>query len=412
MLAVSAFADGTYTSDINGMAKNRCQLKEALKYSSLKGLAVENQSNEKLGKVQDFAVDLKSGRIVAVIISSGGFLGANSTLTAVPAHVFHHDSDLKNLQLNIDQEKFNAAPKLDASVWAAGMASNQVAEIYNYYSVQSSTNGMDPAHQGIPVADTLPRNMDGSINTVGARTMDTVHNQEVAATNGEDTLMVRNSWGSDTIEKASLLVGMTVTNLQGETIGKVENLALDLSSGRIVAVVISSGGFMGMGGEYSAVPPSAFTINDQTNALQLDVSKETIANSPHFTSSEWPDLSQPGYTANVYDSYKVQPYFRDDADNTSRNVRDRNHQNLTPLDQGNSQADINTTAQIRKEILAAGDMSVNAKNCKIITQDSRVTLRGPVNSEDEKNRIAAIANRIARDGNVDNQLEVVSNNSN
>ena len=413
LLAVSAFADGSYSSDTNGMARNGCHLKEALKYSSLKGLAVVNQSNEKLGKIQDFAVDLKSGRIVAVIISSGGFLGANSTLTAVPSHVFHHDSDLKNLQLNIDQEKFNGAPKLEASAWDAGLASNQVAEVYNYYDVQSSTNlNADPAHQGVPVADTLPRNMDGSINTVGGRTMDTVHNQEVAATNGEDTLMIQNSWGTDTIEKASLLVGMTVTNVQGETIGKVENLALDLSSGRIVAVVISSGGFMGMGGEYSAVPPSAFTINDQTNALQLDVSKETLANSPHFTSGQWPDLSQPGYAANVYDAYNVHPYFQDDADNTSRNVRDRNHQNLTPLDQGNSQADIDTTAQIRKEILAADDMSVNAKNCKIITQDSRVTLRGPVNSEDEKDRIAQIAARIAQNGNVDNQLEVVSNHSN
>ena len=66
LLAVSAFADGSYSSDTNGMARNGCHLKEALKYSSLKGVAVVNQSNEKLGKIQDFAVDLKSGRIVAV----------------------------------------------------------------------------------------------------------------------------------------------------------------------------------------------------------------------------------------------------------------------------------------------------------------------------------------------------------
>jgi sporulation protein YlmC with PRC-barrel domain len=417
LLSVSVFADEVYNADTNGMVGNTrwssSHLQEALKYSKLKGLAVENQSHEKLGKVQDFAVDLKSGRIVAVIISSGGFMGVDSTLTAVPARLFHHDSDLENLQLNLDQDKFNSAPKLEAPAWDTGLASNQVAEVYNYYDGQSSTNpGADPAHQGIPVADTLPRNQDGSINTVGARTMDTVHNQEVAATNGADTLMIQNSWGADTIEKAGLLVGMTVTNLQGETVGKVENLALDLSSGRIVAVIISSGGFMGIGGEYSAVPPSAFTLNDQTNALQLDVSKETFANSPHFTSSDWPDLSQPAYTANVYNSYNVQPYFRVDADNTSRNVRDRDHQNLTPLDQGNSQADLDLTAQIRKEIVAADDMSVNAKNCKIITRDGRVTLRGPVNSDAEKNRIADIANRIARDGKVDNQLEVVSNHNN
>ena len=82
---------------------------------------------------------------------------------------------------------------------------------------------------------------------------------------------------------------------------------------------------------------------------------------------------------------------------------------LTPLDQGNSQADIDTTAQIRKEILATDGMSMNAKNVKIITMNGHVTLRGPVNSEDEKHQIGDIANRIAQSSNVDNQLEVTQN---
>ena len=52
---------------------------------------------------------------------------------------------------------------------------------------------------------------------------------------------------------------------------------------------------------------------------------------------------------------------------------------------------------------------MNAKNVKIVTMNGHVTLRGPVNSVDEKTRIAEIANRIAQSGNVDNQLEVVIN---
>ncbi len=95
-----------------------------------------------------------------------------------------------------------------------------------------------------------------------------------------------------------------------------------------------------------------------------------------------------------------------DADNTARNVRDRNDATLTPFDQGNSKADVDTTAQIRKGILASRDMSVNAKNVKIITNNGRVTLRGPVQSEEEKRLIGEIANRIAQSENVDNQLEV------
>ena len=69
-------------------------------------------------------------------------------------------------------------------------------------------------------------------------------------------------------------------------------------------------------------------------------------------------------------------------------------------------ADIDTTARIRKEILAEKGMSVNARNVKVITANGRVTLRGPVNTAEEKRRIAEIANRIATSDNVDNQLEV------
>ena len=79
---------------------------------------------------------------------------------------------------------------------------------------------------------------------------------------------------------------------------------------------------------------------------------------------------------------------------------------LTSLDQGNGKADVDTTAQIRKEIIAQKNMSVNGKNVKIITNQGQVTLRGPVNTAEEKRIIGDIAINIARLENVNNQLEV------
>jgi hypothetical protein len=111
-----------------------------------------------------------------------------------------------------------------------------------------------------------------------------------------------------------------------------------------------------------------------------------------------------------YVADQVEPYFTTnattEADNTARYVRDRDSSTLTPLDQGNSKADLDTTAQIRKEILDGKNMSVNARNVKIITMDGHVTLRGPVNNAEEKRLIGEIADRIAHSENVDNQLEV------
>lgn len=79
---------------------------------------------------------------------------------------------------------------------------------------------------------------------------------------------------------------------------------------------------------------------------------------------------------------------------------------LTPMDQGNNKADLTTTADIRKEIIAAKDMSINAQNVKIITNAGKVALRGPVNTAEEKRLIGEIAGRHAQPENIDNQLEV------
>ena len=212
------------------------------------------------------------------------------------------------------------------------------------------------------------------------------------------------------VAKASELIGMTVKNRQDETLGKVTDLALDVESGRIVALIVSSGGFLGFGNELSAVPPTALRFNPDRDTLQLDATKEMLSNAPHFEADQWPDFGQPEYAGGVYRAFQVEPYFTTNvttkADNTARNVRDRNDATLTPFDQGNSKTDVATTAQIRKEIVADDNMSLNARNVKIITTDGRVTLRGPVDSAEEKRIIGEIADRVVRAENVDNQLEV------
>ncbi len=94
-----------------------------------------------------------------------------------------------------------------------------------------------------------------------------------------------------------------------------------------------------------------------------------------------------------------------DRDNTAVNKRDRDSAAKTPLDQNENKLDIGITADIRKRVVDT-KMSVNAQNVKIITQDGKVTLRGPVKTADEKSRIEEIARSVAGENNVDSQLEV------
>ena len=92
-------------------------------------------------------------------------------------------------------------------------------------------------------------------------------------------------------------------------------------------------------------------------------------------------------------------------DNTAVNERDRSGTTKTPLDQHENKHDVEITAKIRKRVVDT-KMSSNAHNSKIITEDGKVTLRGPVANAEEKDEIAKIATDVAGAGNVDNQLEV------
>ena len=429
VLAFSALAQDTpnprtdrpdYTRDGVRHPRRADRLNGAAKASDLIGMTVKNYQDEKLGKVEDLAVDVESGRVVQVILSTGGFAGIGDTLTAVPPGALHHDVAQKVLHLDANKEKIKGAPAFETSKWAECCDSNHLCAVYTYY-------GQEPAfrfiHRGDAVLDGL-RSPDGRVIKDGQRNTDGQSNRDgapntVSTRNADGTWNTRNSNESQSMipvsrlshaQKASKLMGTPVKNRQDETLGKVEDVLVDLPSGRIVAVIVSSGGFLGMGDELSAVPPTALRFNTERDTLQLDASKEMLSSAPHFKANQWPDFSQPSYADGVYRAYRVEPYFTTnvttEADNTARNVRDRDDRTLTALDQGNSKADMDTTAQIRKEIIAGKNMSVNARNVKIVTNKGRVTLRGPVNTAEEKRLIGEIANRIARSENVDNQLDV------
>jgi hyperosmotically inducible protein len=94
------------------------------------------------------------------------------------------------------------------------------------------------------------------------------------------------------------------------------------------------------------------------------------------------------------------------ADNTAKNKIDRTEPTKKPIDQSNSKGDIDITARIRRAIMEDKAMSMNAQNCKIITENGVTTLRGPVESQAEKDAIGTKAAAVAGVTRVDNQLEV------
>ena len=135
-------------------------------------------------------------------------------------------------------------------------------------------------------------------------------------------------------------------------------------------------------------------------ALVIGAPQSVLANEAAAPGAAVKDHGASSTSAN--DAKSVPP------DNTGRNERDRNQAAVTPMDQSNDPKDVELTQKIRKVVVSDDALSMNAHNVKIISANGVVTLRGPVNTPEEKARIEAAAKQAAGASNVRNELEVTA----
>src|SRR5450432_1652003 len=101
------------------------------------------------------------------------------------------------------------------------------------------------------------------------------------------------------------------------------------------------------------------------------------------------------------------PRSQDNQQTAPDNTKKNKDQTPPTADQQKANpADRAITQKIRKAVHDDDSLSTYGHNIKIITQDGKVTLRGPVRSEDEKNNLQAKAVTVAGKANVINDLEI------
>lgn len=95
------------------------------------------------------------------------------------------------------------------------------------------------------------------------------------------------------VPKASTIIGSSVVNPEGESLGKIEDLVIDPMDGRIKYAALSHGAVLGIGGKLFAISWDALELNPDGQTFILNVSKEQLENAPGFDKSEWPMQSDP-----------------------------------------------------------------------------------------------------------------------
>jgi sporulation protein YlmC with PRC-barrel domain len=130
---------------------------------------------------------------------------------------------------------------------------------------------------------------------------------------------------------ASTLTGDRVRNPAGDNLGSIEEIMLDLESGRIAYAVLSFGGFLGIGDKLFAVPWSTLRVDQGEHEFVLDIDRAALEKAPGFDKDNWPDMADPAFGREIHQHCGQTPYWEhtvtDAGDFTGeRNVADRSRE--------------------------------------------------------------------------------------
>ena len=265
---------------------------------------------------------------------------------------------------------------------------------------------------------------------------------------------------------ASSVLGKDVKNAASENIGEVEDLVVDMENGEVIAVIISTGGFLGLGESLSAVPVAVLRYDEQAKGFKTKLTKEQLGRAPQFQPDSWPDYSDASSSevlrqfratlngdTNAHDTTtqtrrgaaqtdRDATQTRRGAAQTDRDAtqtdhgatqtdrgatsgdtipggsgsieqrqqreKEMNEHTENAKNQGDSPKDLEMTQDIRSDLMDT-DLSSSAKNITVISNDEKVTLKGEVESSDEKEKIMEIAEKHCDKSKITDELEVKSN---
>ena len=110
---------------------------------------------------------------------------------------------------------------------------------------------------------------------------------------------------SGNIVSANRFIGWDVKDQRGENIGEVKDLLIDRQNGQIGYIVLSKGGFFGVGDKQYTVPFSAFKTGPEAGSLMLTVDESKLANAP----KREPGVSDEEFGRRIHEYYGQAPYW-------------------------------------------------------------------------------------------------------
>jgi sporulation protein YlmC with PRC-barrel domain len=201
-------------------------------------IQIRNLRDEKLGRIEELALDIVNGRIVEVLVKCDSSLSVGNKIVAVPPLALISDPIGGVFRLDISTEVFKTAPAINMSKWEDFGRGSRVAAAYRFF-------GQEPyfLEQGEVASGSRPKVPLGYV------------------------------------ERSIKILDMPVGNLHNVAFGTVSSFTLDIPRGRVLSVIVlAPGNFK----TRSVVPAMALSFNDARTGLVLDETKIQYNDEPRF----------------------------------------------------------------------------------------------------------------------------------
>ena len=240
------------------------------------GANITNLQQETLGNIDALVVDLDSGKVTYAIVSFGGVLGVGDDLYAVPFNAFSYRPLYDGVVLDVNQaqlEQDEGFPREQMPDFADRQWGQTVYQRYGtqpHWEARSNQGEYGDQHdEWEQDRDQQPRRQQEAESD--ERTYPGMQPQQFVTTYD--------------------LIGMTVENSQGEEVGAVRDLAVDLRSGNVEHVVMGYGGWLGIGETNTAVPLQMFqprNLGTDEPVMIIDITQDQLRGAPEYPLDEWP----------------------------------------------------------------------------------------------------------------------------
>jgi len=132
------------------------------------------------------------------------------------------------------------------------------------------------------------------------------------------TIDAKTQGGSHHVLSCSAVTGFRVRDSQGDDLGTIKEIMIDMEQGRVAYAVLSFGAMLGVTDKLFAVPWSALKMNQSTHEFMLHADRRRLESAPSFDKNHWPDMLDNAWCQQVYSYYGATPYWQAGAEKIQR----------------------------------------------------------------------------------------------